>query len=106
QNATIINTVRARNLSKRIIKHNNKFIRKVDPIYITDTSPENLFDFRATFYSPQKYFIGANIDTLLFNLSMIWLMSIFLFITLYYDLLHKIINFIESIGRPSRRKRF
>ncbi|MDH5598640.1 MAG: ATP-binding cassette domain-containing protein, partial [Cyclobacteriaceae bacterium] len=38
QNETIINTLRARDLSKRIIKHNDKLIRKVDPIYITETS--------------------------------------------------------------------
>jgi len=39
---------------------------------------------------------GVSIDTLIFNLGIIWLMSFVLYLALYFDWLRKL---VEKIGR-------
>ncbi len=50
---------------------------------------------RAHFYASFKYLGNLKIGTVLFNLMMIWLFTIFLMIALYFDLLRKIITYVE-----------
>ncbi len=64
------------------------YMQKVAPIY-KDPDKTNG---RAHFMASQKYLSGYTIDTFIFNLAIIWLMSIFLYVTLYYDWLRKIIQ--------------
>ncbi|MCV9385586.1 ATP-binding cassette domain-containing protein [Reichenbachiella ulvae] len=66
-------------------------VQKIYPIYKVPY-PENALDFRAHFYAPYKHFWGQFYDTLNFNVVIIWLMSLFLFVALYFDLLKKLIN--------------
>jgi hypothetical protein len=45
----------------------------------------NVFEYRTHFYSPSKPFLGTRVPTLVFNLVVVWLMSAFLYATLYYE---------------------
>ncbi|RED97941.1 ATP-binding cassette domain-containing protein [Marinoscillum furvescens] len=76
----------------RILEHNNELVQKLYPIYHDPEFPDHVLDVRAQFYQPQKHFAGMYIDTLYFNVTVIWLMSIFLFVALYFDWLKKIVN--------------
>jgi len=87
----------------RIVEWNGQLIQKLYPIYIDDTRPTNPLDFRAPFYSPVKYFFGRYWDTLYFNVSVIWLMTILFYITLYFDVLKRIVNSVEMYKKYSRR---
>lgn len=73
------------------------------PIYNYERRPTNLFDFRADFFVPNKHFLGYYFDTLYFNIAAIWVMTIVLFITLYFDLLKKLVTSLEN-RRKYRRK--
>jgi hypothetical protein len=64
-------------------------IQKSDPIYLDPVGNKYL---GAQFYAPSKYFMGKKIDTLTANLIVIWLMTILLTITLYFDVLRKILE--------------
>ena len=75
----------------RIIVQNKSLVQMIYPIY-KDPDPENFFDFRAQFFVHKKYFAGALFDTPMFNCAIIWLMTLFLCITLYFDLLRKLVN--------------
>ena len=77
-----------------ITEDENGLIQKSDPIYL---DPVNNKYFGAHFYSPSKYFLDYKIDTFNANLIVIWLMTLFLTITLYFDILRKIleINFFK-----------
>ena len=75
----------------KIIQYNGRLVQQVDPIY-EDPNVEGFFDYRAHFYAPVKHFAGKFFDTFKFNTFVIWLMTIFLFITLYFDLLKKTLN--------------
>ena len=68
------------------------------PIYNEPTETDGPLDFRTKFFAPKKHFWGNMYDTPYFNMIIIWLMSIFLMIALYYDGLRKLIKlFIRGI---------
>jgi len=84
---------------KRVVEWDGELVQKIYPIYFNEHRPNHFFDFRDNFYIPAKYFAGQKFDTLYFNLSIIWLMTIFLYVALYYELLKKGVH-----GFTMRRK--
>lgn len=81
----------------RIIESGGRLIQKIYPIY-KDPEPDHFIDFDAQFYLAEKHFMNKTIDTFYFNLSVIWGMSILLYLTLYFDLFRKIIGGFENIS--------
>jgi len=79
-----------------ILRSDDNLIRQNKPIY---DEPDNFgnFSFRTHFYAPHKVLFGKYIETYWFNVTMIWLMSILLYIPLYFDHLKKLLNFFENI---------
>ncbi len=78
----------------------NRLIQKSDPIFMKPGSKIG----RAHFFAPYKQLGSLKISTLFFNTFMIWLMTIFLFISLYYNLLKRFIVFLETLKLPIWRK--
>ena len=64
-------------------------IQKSDPIYLDPVGNNYL---GAQFYAPSKFLFGKKLDTFTANLFVIWLMTIILTITLYFDVLRKILE--------------
>jgi len=100
QNDAIADMVKNKTAANRIVENQNRLIQIIYPIY-TDPEPRHIFDFRTRFYSPMKHFAGLMIDTFWFNIIFIWYMSIILFVTLYYDVLRKI---VEMFSRLPKKK--
>jgi ABC-type multidrug transport system ATPase subunit/uncharacterized tellurite resistance protein B-like protein len=96
QNEAITELVKNTDELNRIIEKDGKFVQKIYPIY-KDPDPEHMVDFDAQFYMPSKHFLNQNIDTLLFNLGVIWSMTIVLAIALYFELLLKLIDGIGNL---------
>jgi hypothetical protein len=103
QNQAVTNSVENTNAVVRIASWKGELVQKIYPIYFDDHRPTNQFDFRENFYVPTKLFLGKKYDTLYFNVAVIWSMTIFLFITLYFDLLKKAIHSLE-MRRKYKRK--
>ena len=80
----------------KIIQYNDELVQQVDPIY-RDPDIDGFFNFRSHFFAPRKYFAGTYHDTFWFNLIFIWVMTLFLYITLYYELLKKLLDLPEKI---------
>jgi hypothetical protein len=78
----------------RIIERNGKLIQRLHPIY-QDPMGSNLL--RSHFFAPRKVLFGKYIDTYWANVLVIWLMSIFLMVTLYFDALSRALGFIGSL---------
>lgn len=95
QNEAITELVKNTSELNRIIESNGKLVQKIYPIY-KDPDPDHLFDFDAQFYMPAKHFFNA-IDTIYFNLIVIWSMTLVLAITLYFEILLKIIDGIGNV---------
>ena len=85
----------------RILEHKGRLIQQIYPIF-SDPNPSNYFDFRALFYLPIKHFAGRYYETLYFNVVIMWLMSLVLVVTLYFDVLKKIINLEERFKSKSK----
>ncbi len=96
------------NVENRTTEHRNleldgRIYVKYQPIYQTDLRPANPFDFRADLFVPYKHFVGQYFETLYFNMIIIWIMTVLLFVALYFDLLRKGVSAIEH-RRKYRRK--
>ncbi len=90
-NESVAELVKNMGETNRIIEKDGKLIQKIFPVY-KSPEPQNLVDFNAQFYMPAKHFLNADVDTFYFNVAVIWSMSFFLAITLYYDILRKILK--------------
>jgi hypothetical protein len=99
ENKAVKNTVENASELNRIIEWKGRLIQKYYPIYFQDHHPRNLLDFQAPFFSPTKHFMGMIFDTFYFNLSVIWVMTIILYVALYFDGLKKLVH-----GFKMRRK--
>lgn len=91
-NESVSDAVRKIFERKKIVIYNNRLIRKIDPVFL-DPQPSSFFSFRAHFFAPRKYFMGRYFDTYWFNICFIWFLTLIFYITLYYDLLRKLVTF-------------
>ena len=90
-NEKLADFVKNSNEVNRIIEYDGELIQKIDPIFM---DPDNRF-VKAHFYAPRKQIFGNYYDTFWVNLIVIWLMSIILYVMLYYRLLRKFLDFLE-----------
>jgi len=80
----------------KILVYNHRIIQQIDPIY-QDPDPSNFIGIRSHFFSPSKIFMGISFDTYLFNMVIIIIMALVLYIPLYFELLSKAIESGETI---------
>ncbi len=99
QNEAITELVKNMAETNRIIEKDGRLVQKFYPIY-KDPDPDHMVDFDAQFYMPAKHFLNQNIDTFFFNLGVIWSMTLVLAITLYYEVLKKIVDGLSNISNP------
>ncbi len=104
QNKAVSAAVKNVTTPNRIVEYNGQLFQKIYPIYFEDHKPQNFFDFSASLFQPTKYFGGLLFDTLYFNIAVIWCMTLFLFVTLYFDLLKKFISLFEDRKYRKRDK--
>jgi hypothetical protein len=86
--------------TNKIYEADNKFIQKADPIFMAPGSKLG----RAHFFAPFKQIGNLKIETLIFNMIIVWIMIAVLFVTLYYNVLKRFIVFLESLKLPILRK--
>ncbi len=99
QNEQIENMVTNRNVEDRIVEYKGRLIQKINPIFLDPAVIKHSLDFRTHFFAPNKYFSGYLIPTLYFNLGLIWLMSLLLYLTLYFKFFKKLIN-LQFFRKP------
>ena len=80
----------------RIIEFEGKLYQQINPIFV-DPKPAHALDYRAHFFAPQKNLFGTMVSTFLFNNLIIWVMTILLYCTLYFEWLRKLINSFEQM---------
>lgn len=94
-NKYLTDIMRSAMAEQKIVWNNDdkKYVQVADPIF---RKPDSTFF--GHFYAPQKRIAGGFYDTFSFNLLVIWGMGVFLFVTLYYDGLKKLMNLL-SFGK-------
>jgi ABC-type multidrug transport system ATPase subunit len=104
-NKAVSDAVKNVTTSDRIVEYDGTLIRKIYPIYDDEHVPANPLDFSANLYQPTKYFVGSKIDTFVFNILVIWSMTVVLFVTLYFDTLKWIMQSIGGNRKYRKRDR-
>jgi len=75
----------------QITEYDGKLIQRADPVFHI---PGGL---RSHFYAPKKKLFGRYYSTMQVNVIILWLMSIGLAITLYFDALKGLLNVFSNI---------
>lgn len=91
-NRTISDLVTNRDGIKKIIQVGDKLVQQKDPIY---KNPDSNYG-RAHFYASYKRLGSVEIYTYWFNLIVIWLTTLFLYVALKLDLLRKLLNSFKN----------
>jgi hypothetical protein len=100
-NESLSDLVRNATAKKRIIETDNYLAPKTDYVYFSPVTLKGTFDYRAHFFAPVKHFAGNYYDTFKFNIIVIWLAGLVLYIILYFDLLR---GFLNTFGKINIRK--
>jgi hypothetical protein len=87
-NKSIEEFVKDKNETIKTIIYNGEVVQKFDPIFM---DPKGKF-VRAHFYAPRKPVFGYKIDTYIVNVVVLWIMTFFLYLALYFRLLKKILD--------------
>jgi hypothetical protein len=80
----------------RILEYKGQLFQQINPIFLSP-NPKGPLDYRAHFFAPEKNLFGQTISTYTFNMMVIWLMTIVLYITLYFELMRKLINSFDKV---------
>ena len=103
-NESLADLVRNISVRDRVIEFKGRLLQIIDPVFNEPKNPKNLLDYRTHFFSPKKYFFGVYFDTYGFNISVIWFMTLVLYIALYFEWLKKLIGSIEHISKKFKKK--
>ena len=88
----------------KIVEYKGHLYRKVNPVFF-DPVPRHALDFRSHFYAPRKHIAGLYIDTYWFNMMMVWLFTVLMYVSLYYGWLKKLMNLPEIIKKSGRDRK-
>ena len=88
-----------RSILTKVEEKDRKLIRKHQPAYMKPTSRVG----RAHLYAPVKRIGNLEIDSVWYNVIFLWLYSLVLYLVLYFDLLRRLLVYMETL-RLIRRK--
>jgi ABC transport system ATP-binding/permease protein len=97
-NEFLSSLVRKETVRDKLAIENNSIEQIVDPIF-QDPDSEETISLRTHFYAPYKYFFNMKINTLYFNLGVIWFFTLLCYVILYYNGLSKLMNLSEALKR-------
>ena len=80
---------------KKILVYNDYLVQNTEPIYL-DPYKKGFLNFRTHFFAPGKYIFGIKTDTFVFNISLVLLSTLMLYLALYYNLLGRAVSFFEN----------
>lgn len=100
-NESLADLVKNVSTKSRLLEHDGELVQQINPIF-ADPKPKGLLDYRAQFFSPTKNLLGVQVDTFIFNILVIWLTSLVFYVTLYFELLRKLINSFGQVNLPNK----
>jgi len=92
-NKSLEEFVKDKNETTKTIVYRGELIQKLDPIFM-DTKNKMIM---AHFYAPEKQLFGIKVDTYTVNVIVIWIMTFFFYLALYFRLLKKLLDSIETM---------
>ena len=99
-NENLNNLVKNAGELNRCIEKDGKLIQQIDPVY---QDPIGSKIGRAHFFAPRKNFFGMYFSTYWFNICVIWLMSVSLIVTLYFEIFKKVLDGLGNIKLTKKK---
>jgi ABC-type multidrug transport system ATPase subunit len=93
ENKSLTDLLLNRTVVEKIDEKDGRLIRKYEPVYMKPTSRAG----RAHLYAPNKQIGNLEIDTLWFNMIVIWINIFFFYLALRFDLLRKLIYLFDNL---------
>lgn len=93
QNNTLNDMVKLNNKFNKLIIIDQRMVPIIDPVF------RDAKGFRSHFYAANKQIANKKIDTFWYNIGVMWLMSIIMGFTLYFDVFQKLVNMFDSNPR-------
>jgi hypothetical protein len=93
ENESLMSMVLDEENPRKVIYTSEKLIQKMNPGYMKPTSVTG----RSHFFAPVKLLGKMETDTYIFNLSVIWLVTILLYVALYFKVLQKFITIFGNM---------
>jgi hypothetical protein len=84
----------------KILEYDHQLVQHYDPIY-QDPINVNFFTLRTHFFSPVKPLLGKTYDTYWYNMTVIWLLTLLLYLALYFEWLKKLVNLSQRFKKKS-----
>ena len=103
-NESLADLVRNVNVSDRIIEYEGRLMQRIDPVYNEPSVKAGFFNYRTHFFAPKKQLGGILFDTFYFNIIVIWIMTSFLYVALYFEIFAKMIQYFGNLKLPSADK--
>lgn len=97
-NESLADLVKNVSVKDRIIEFKGELIQQINPVFVSP-EPTHALDYRAQFFAPEKNLFGSMISTFWFNILVIWLMTLMLYVTLYFEWLRKFIDLFDKASR-------
>ncbi|MCK7537463.1 MAG: hypothetical protein MZV63_44160 [Marinilabiliales bacterium] len=85
----------------KMLEFNDRLVQNADLIYL-EPDPSGPLDFRTHFMAPVKKFMGLTLDTFRFNIYLVLISIIVLYIMLYTEALRRIISYFDSLRFQKR----
>ncbi len=101
-NESLSDLVKNVNTKNRWIEYDGEIIQQINPIY-QERPARNVLDYRTPFFAPQKNLLGMSISTFLFDALVIWAMAALFYLTLYFELVKKLVDFFGKVNLPKRK---
>ena len=95
QNRRLTEFVRNSDELTPFIEYEGHLYQKIDPIFFNS---ESKF-IKAHFYAPSKNIFGKTYSTIKVNIIIIWIISLLLYLALYYRVLAKFLNLSEYLNK-------
>ncbi|HTF05536.1 MAG TPA: ATP-binding cassette domain-containing protein [Bacteroidia bacterium] len=93
-NEALSDQVRNANEFNKIIEQDGRLIQRADPVFL---EPFQSDMGNSHFFAPRKKVFGMYFNTFSFNLCVLWGMSLLMAITLYFDVLRKLIDGLGNL---------
>ena len=102
QNESLLELLKNTVERKQIEETEKHLIQRFQPVYMEGRVESFI---RAPFFASKKNAFGVYYDTFIVNIIVIWMMSLFLYIALYFDWLKKLLNIGNRFSSKGKQKK-
>jgi ABC-type multidrug transport system ATPase subunit len=96
RNESLADLVKNVTTKNRLLEYKGQIIQQINPVFQTP-STASLIGYRTAFFYPEKNLFGNPVSTYIFNLLVIWGMSVVFYAMLYFEVLRKMVGIFGKL---------